>query len=484
MQTKDPFFIFYDSRSGSTFLAKTLTKYARIAMPPETNFITALIDEYKKTSISDANDLKKALDVTFNERKFVDWSLSREEIENEVEDKLPISLADFIKTILELYRKKFVQKAEFVGIKKNYIRHFKKLQKIFPDSKIIILVRDGRAVFNSKKNSIYSVTGKPFETDPANAAKIWIEELQMANKYIKRTANMKKFYYENLIKDTDGFMKDVLNFIEIPEDKGNASNYFVIKERYGNIHENVEKETDSSKLSQFKQKLSPEEIAIFEKIAGKYLIAEGYELINKKINLIQKYIIRTSKRPAKQLLWLIINNDLQQSERFNTGVDVACGDMFFYPYFKTKSYIAIDADEERLKKAKEKIDADIVTIHSFIEEMDTEKIHGDFVTCIQTLGINNDFEVKNTLLAINQLIKITNKEGVLIFNMGEGSMAYEKEVDELLQNNFNKVKKTKYGNFKSEKPYILSLFLAILMYLVSFVRGTGFNYYYCESKKV
>ncbi len=41
----DPFFMFYDARSGSTFLTNLLIKNANIAIPPETNFVS-LIFEY------------------------------------------------------------------------------------------------------------------------------------------------------------------------------------------------------------------------------------------------------------------------------------------------------------------------------------------------------------------------------------------------------------------------------------------------------
>jgi hypothetical protein len=478
-QLRDPFFVFYDSRSGSTFLANTLTKHAKLAMPPETNFITKLIDNYKKKDIVNESDLQKAIDITLSDKKFSDWGVNGEEIIDELKEILPMDLAYFIKAILEIYRAKYVPQADYVGIKKNYIFYFPKLKKLFPDIKVVVLIRDGRAVFNSKKNSIYSVTGKPFETDPAKAARVWLDEVKKSNELAAKYPEVKKFYFEYLIKDTDKVVKEVLDFVGIPEDKEGASNYYEVQERYGKIHENIEKNPDPVKIVDFKNKLSKEEINIFEKIAGKYLKSEGYKLLTRDLS---PFIIRQSKRPAKQLLWFILDRDMKNSAGFETGIDVACGDMFFYNYFRTNKYIAVDADAERLKKAQAKLKEEIVSKEQFIEDMNPEEIRGDFVTCIQTIGINNDFKTDHTVLAVEKLCGVTNEGGTLIFNIGDGSMQHAEEVEKVLNKNFRKVKKISYGKFEKETSNILSLLLAYGMFKLPFLRGKGFNYYYCEDK--
>ena len=284
----DPFFLVYDSRSGSTFLANMLVKSVGVALPPESNFITAIFDNYFRQSVENSHDLEKIIKVIYSDRKFADWKIEETEIKQYIGDRYPLSIRDFILTVCTIYKNKNFPNSNIFGLKKGvYLTRHREMKQMFPQSQYIGIVRDGRAVFNSKKNSIYSVTGKPFETSPTEAAREWCKIINILEeaeqKYLGEVLKVK---YEDTIErpeETVAILKDFLD-IKNSSERINRKKY-VIAQRYGELHKNVGKKPMRSRITAWQESLSAEEIYAFESVAYKHLLAEGYPLINSKFSL-------------------------------------------------------------------------------------------------------------------------------------------------------------------------------------------------------
>lgn len=190
--------------------------------------------------------------------------------------------------------------------------------------------------------------------------------------------------------------------------------------------------------------------------------------------------IRRSNRAAKQLLWFLFEKDLKRSCNFDVGLDIACGDMYFYNFIKTKIYFGIDIDEERLSKAK-KVYPNAKTVVSSIENL-PPGLTGDFVVCMQAIGINTLFNINNTLVAVKKIVGATNPRGTLIFNIGMPCIKFQKEILFYLKNYFQNIKVVKYGNFNNEMNLNLALFLALIMRYLPFLRGGSSTYFFCEKR--
>lgn len=298
----EPFFIVYDSRSGSTFLANLLVKTANVAIPPESNFITDICLNYKKESIDNTQDFEEVMKLIYNDAKFSDWNIDKQEIESFINEEFPIDIRNFILSICTIYKNTNFPNANMFGLKHgSYLTHYQKIKKIFPSSKYIGIVRDGRAVFNSKKSSTYSVTGQPFETNPHRAAVEWCRIMSLLiefkEKYPKDTLIL---HYEKMINNLDETTNTLCNFIGVPINASSENNQkYEIPKRYGDIHKNVKKEPISSRLTAWKQSLSAEEIYAFESVAYHYLLLAEYNLVNKQFFL--KHILHNNKRLWKML---------------------------------------------------------------------------------------------------------------------------------------------------------------------------------------
>lgn len=278
----DPFFLFYDARSGSTFLSNLLIQKCGVAIPPESNFIPEIFVNYDKYSIETTWDLRRILDIIYKERKFTDWNLEKNFLYDVMIESLPITLSEFIKRIFYIYINQNFSHSNIIGVKKgSYIYYVDQLKQIFPKAKFIGIIRDGRAVFNSKKKSIYSATGEPFENNPYCAAKQWCKVVKMLHD-INKKYGIFIVHYEEMIQNPLKTLKDICLYLALSCDSSNKVGdvgYFV-SERYGDLHANINRTAINSRVSAWKTELTKTEIFAFESLAYKKLEEEGYSLLN------------------------------------------------------------------------------------------------------------------------------------------------------------------------------------------------------------
>ena len=193
--------------------------------------------------------------------------------------------------------------------------------------------------------------------------------------------------------------------------------------------------------------------------------------------------LRRSLRPSKQLLWILFSHDMKNSSHFEVGLDLACGPMGNREYFKTKKYTGIDVDETGIEQGLKRfpdVDYRIGTIEDLPDET-----KGDFVVCVQTIGINTEFETSHTIKCIKAMVRSVNQGGTLIFNVaGESLTNNELAIDKIISTHFRSSKKTEYGNFSDQTTRLKSLVLARLMYYLPYLRkgGTKYAYYVCNEK--
>jgi len=175
------FFILYDGRSGSTFLSKLLAEKANILIPHESNFISTILSLKSKGRASiDEDELEVIIDTILNEEKFKDWDFDKNELlELFGKYEFPVDIKTVISYILERHAEKLGGKFDAIGIKKgSYLKNYNELIDLFPDAKFICLIRDGRAVYNSKKKAYIISNKTAFLNNPIYAARKWSKILK------------------------------------------------------------------------------------------------------------------------------------------------------------------------------------------------------------------------------------------------------------------------------------------------------------------
>ncbi|KKM66674.1 hypothetical protein LCGC14_1478760, partial [marine sediment metagenome] len=156
------------------------------------------------------------------------------------------------------------------------IRNVSKILSVFPDAKFINLIRDGRAV----ASSVMPLEWGP--NTPATSARQWIESISIG--FVAQVANEKKVItvkYEDLVEKPLKVLNRVLEFVCVDfrvddERQLVLEPQFMSRAMREGQHKNVGRMPDPALSSNWRTKLSKEDIVQFEHYAGNVLEALGY----------------------------------------------------------------------------------------------------------------------------------------------------------------------------------------------------------------
>lgn len=178
-------------------------------------------------------------------------------------------------------------------------------------------------------------------------------------------------------------------------------------------------------------------------------------------------------------MWLA--RDMQLSEGAAVGLDLACGPMRHKPHFLTDRYVGVDLNPERIERGLAK-HPDAIGIVAGLEDIG-EDATGDFVICIETIGINLRFDVDKIMLVMHKIVNAVRPDGTLIFNVGADAR-FEREIDELLHASFKDVDKREYGAGHDRTSTLISYSRAKLMQWFPCLRHGSKRkaYYLCRHK--
>lgn len=257
-------------------------------MTPESRLFPLLWKWSKRgrRSVETRTDLRQVLDTTFRDPKLADWAVSRAELERAVDERRPVGVDEIAREAVRLFHGQTAPEATVVGIKKGgwYTRNIEPLRTWFPEARFCTLVRDGRAIFASSKRARHSVSGEPFETDPSESALDWKKSMKSFDR-VRGEDWVLRIHYEHLIRKPVSALGSVLSFLEVEYDRGILENMIrphapdYVQPKYREIHENVGRAPDTTRIDAWREDLSAPEIETFERIAGGRLTREGYDLV-------------------------------------------------------------------------------------------------------------------------------------------------------------------------------------------------------------
>jgi len=159
---------------------------------------------------------------------------------------------------------------------------FNCLEKVFFDSSIIFIVRDGRAVANSFMKNKWGLG-----TNIYYGALRWHKEIGIQEDFISR--NSERCYmvkYEELVNDSKGELKKICEFLGVAY--ADEMYHYTDQPVYIKKTEqskNIFKKPDRNLTNKWKNELTGFQIDIFESVAGDMLQKYGYNLVGKKRNV-------------------------------------------------------------------------------------------------------------------------------------------------------------------------------------------------------
>lgn len=304
-------FIIGIGRSGTTILNKILNSHPSIHSLPEANFLLFFLNDYKNVT----RFTKENIELMFQQIKIfslshplVGWELDMEKAKQKLIDivsKGELSYATLCKTIYSEIKVTGKDKSNATMlIDKNpaFTLSVDQLEKHFPESKFILLVRDYRANVLSRKQNAYLKSPRV----PYNATR-WRVFNEIANKfYQKHKSKVLLLRYEDLVSDYDASMKKVFAFLNVKEEdmketelsKVDVSKMEIADEHkkyFSKKYEDLSKPINTSRVNAWQTELSKDEIAECDAICASFAKVFGYTEfipvpIVKKIGIILKNI--------------------------------------------------------------------------------------------------------------------------------------------------------------------------------------------------
>lgn len=268
-----PVFIGGCERSGTTMLGSLLGAHSKCLCVPESQFKVDLLRN-KEVDIS-ANILLDLHQITEELLKNIRYRLWN--IRASIKIEHISSYQDFLLEIIKLYAT-VVGKSEYkywVDHTPANIQYTDTLLEMFPNSKFIHIVRDGRAV---------AASILPLDWGPnviTKAADMWKAKLSYGLAAELRYGEDKfmRIRYEDLVLCPEKSLSKICEFIGIQfeelmiERKGFEPPKYTKKQ-----HHLVGKKPDRTRIDSWKKKLSRREIEIFEYLTGDLLQILGYDM--------------------------------------------------------------------------------------------------------------------------------------------------------------------------------------------------------------
>jgi hypothetical protein len=277
-------------RSGTTLLRMMLDAHPDLAMPPETGFVPDLIAAARPPGAT-PEDLLATITA---HRKWGDFGLDEAELLERWRGLERVRPAAALRAFYSLYAEK-QGKPRWGDKTPGYTMHMRRISRVLPEARFVHVIRDGRAVALSRMRTL---SQRPTEIE--NVARRWRRRLLRARRHGHRLDHYLEIRYEELVREPEPNLRRVAEFVDLPWDPAMLAYHRRSEGRLAELdrdipawgkklprsaesrmalHEQTTKPPDPARIDRWRDELSPEEVATFEREAGDALVELGYELV-------------------------------------------------------------------------------------------------------------------------------------------------------------------------------------------------------------
>jgi hypothetical protein len=269
-----PFFILGSPRSGTTLLRNILTSHSDIAVLPETFFFSQTLPRAKPYLKGDVIiDLDSFLNLIKKNKymellhPYIDKSLFNENKQWTIEG------------LLSFIGDKFARsqgKVRWGDKTPSHLWYWRQISRIYPHSKFILIVRDGRDVVNS-------ISKLPFTSGNLLVDSFrWKVDIKIGLRAYRALGCKRAMVvsYEDLVSDKDT-VKKICDFLSLSYEKNMLENFdktdFLIhKHTVKMFTDKMKTEIFTTSIGRYKNELSSKEIKKLNTLLNKELIHYGY----------------------------------------------------------------------------------------------------------------------------------------------------------------------------------------------------------------
>jgi sulfotransferase family protein len=267
-------FIVGCARSGTTLLQHVLDAHPRIAVMPQAHWIYGLGKHY--TGMRPERTVKEDIvPALLKDPEFADLGITGDQLLTLMrEDQHPAYLT-FVRRVFDLYGKR--EDKELVGNKTpGLVRRLESVHELWPEARVVHIIRDGRDVFLSMKNRplrrrLSRVRVGPTE-DPVARIGLWWELSVQMGRNAGKMLGPRLYHevpYETFVTRPTEACAQLCTFLEIPFSEAMLKFY-----EKGKTPETSRPITPG--LRDWRSEMAPEDAEVFESAAGRLLEDLGY----------------------------------------------------------------------------------------------------------------------------------------------------------------------------------------------------------------
>jgi hypothetical protein len=275
------------TRSGTTLLRLMLDSHPELAIPGETHWVPKLIKAFERSKQS-ADD---AADLVIDHKRWGDFHLDGEELRERIRAIDPVTAADSIRAFYLTYAER-EGKARYGDKTPGYVREMRRIQRVLPEARFIHIIRDGRDVSLSHMRMNWGPESY------AQSARLWRNRIRKARRMAPDIDHYMEIRFEELVGDTEAVLRRVCDFVELDFDpvmleyheraEGRLAEKARTLPRKNRPDQPAETRLESHRLAKepprsdrigmWRERMTPEEVAEYEAVAGDMLVTLGYEL--------------------------------------------------------------------------------------------------------------------------------------------------------------------------------------------------------------
>lgn len=322
---RSPFFIIGCQRSGTTLLRLMLNGHSKIAIPEEGGFWKPLLNRFKGNPEKKikGSELKNYLKYIENNTQFQMWKLDPKETINKIREQSICTLGELMSAFYHDYA--IIYKKNIWGDKTpSFFRMVAVLDELFPLTKFIHLVRDGRDIYLSWQKM------KVQKRNVSVAALEWSQKIKRAKKGLSQIKPERyiEIRYEDLVSEPENTLNRICTFLQV-EYEPTMLNFWRTSDQFIGSHHSdlIFKPVSLNSVEKWKNKLTEKEISYYESIAGPVLLSLGYDLqgnsVNKKSLPIDVCFELAYGLPLRLWTFFYTNVSLKIGSRFGIKMDTA-----------------------------------------------------------------------------------------------------------------------------------------------------------------
>lgn len=282
-----PIFVLGSGRSGTTLVRLMLTAHPNIGIPPEGTFMMDLYRRWYRDGRVIDEPIDRFCDAVLASDRFSDWKIDRERLRAALSRVPEKTYAHLVDAVYGAYLSTLDERKARWGDKNiDYVLELPRVVRLFPNAKIIHVIRDGRDVLASYKNVKFGPKGA------LGVAMFWRKRV-LTGRRVGRTLGESRYYelqYERLVASPEdecrrvcGFLGEAFTPQMLEFHQLNREKELVPAHRL-EWHANTLKPVTTERTGRWRDQLAPDEVKTFEALAGPAMREFGYELQNERVS--------------------------------------------------------------------------------------------------------------------------------------------------------------------------------------------------------